>query len=168
MQPRAAMSNACARHFQEAGVSDRGDGSPPNSRLLDAFDGAPTCPARHDPRPTGLNIGLPLAVADADVARGRIKQWLFGQLQLAFAHHLDCAIGGQVLRHFTLRCSLLQFRILARRHHLRRCHWPDVPGQYTSRCGLSVFRSACTTIPETSQGYGIGSALSRLGDRCSA
>src|SRR5712675_2073685 len=38
--------------------------------------------------------------ADADVARGRIKQWLFGQLQLAFAHHMNCAIGGHVFPRF--------------------------------------------------------------------
>src|SRR5277367_2746060 len=30
--------------------------------------------------------------ADTDVPCGRIKQWLFGELQLAFAHHMDCAI----------------------------------------------------------------------------
>jgi hypothetical protein len=55
-------------------VSDRGDGRPSNSRLLDAFDSAPTRPAGYDPRPTGLNIGLPLAVADAGTSSCNTSQ----------------------------------------------------------------------------------------------
>src|ERR1700686_4439342 len=64
LQEAACLRNS-RRCRSEDLVSDRQDGGPPTSRLLDACDGAPTRPASYDPRPAGLNIALPLAVADA-------------------------------------------------------------------------------------------------------